>query len=56
MVDDVAATGTGADGRQVMAAIDSDDRGPRLVIADISADESWLSVPATDAANLADWR
>lgn len=54
MVEDAAATG--ADGRQVMAAIDSDGRGPRLVIADISADESWLSVPAANAADLADWR
>lgn len=41
---------------EVMAAIDSDGHGPRLVIADISADESWLSMPATAAASLADWR
>jgi hypothetical protein len=43
-------------GQEVMAAIDSDGRGPRLVIADISTDGSWLSVPATAAACLADWR
>lgn len=43
-------------GQEVMAAIDSDGRGPRLVIADISDDESWLSIPATAAACLADWR
>jgi hypothetical protein len=41
---------------EVMAAIDSDGHGPRLVIADISADESWVSMPARAAASLADWR
>ena len=41
---------------EVMAAIDSDGAGPRLVIADINADESWLSMSATASASLADWR
>lgn len=51
-----AAGVSGPSPNEVMAAIDSDGRGPRLVIADISADESWLSMPATAAASLADWR
>jgi hypothetical protein len=41
---------------EIMAAIDSDGHGPRLVIADINADESWVSIPATAAACLTDWR
>lgn len=51
-----AATVSDGRRREVMAAIDSDGAGPRLVIADISADESWLSMPASAAASLADWR
>ena len=41
---------------EVMAAIDSDRGGPRLVIADITDEESWVSIPATAAATLAEWR
>ncbi|MDZ7701113.1 MAG: hypothetical protein U5J98_03060 [Halobacteriales archaeon] len=41
---------------EVMAAIDSDTCGPRLVIADINADDSWVSMPATAAPCLTDWR
>ena len=41
---------------EVMAAIDSDGHGPRLVIADIASEESWVSVSAAAAACLADWR
>jgi hypothetical protein len=36
----------------VMAARD----GPRLVIADVSQDEAWLSAAEADAATLPDWR
>lgn len=43
-------------GREVMAAIDSDDHGSRLVIADVTADGAWLSVSATAAARLLEWR
>ena len=45
-----------AERREVMAAIDSDRGGPRLVIADITDEESWLSIPAKAAARLARWR
>lgn len=55
MGDDIAAL-PGTRTREVMAAIDSDGHGPRLVIADISVDEAWLSVRAATAACLADWR
>lgn len=41
---------------EVMASIDGDDHDPRLVIADITADESWISIPAGASVNLVDWR
>ena len=40
----------------VMAAVDRSDDGARLVIADVSVDDAWLSAPTTDAAPLVDWR
>ena len=47
---------SGPDGAEVMASIDGDGDGSRLVIADVSADGTWLSVPADAAATLAEWR
>ena len=55
MADDAAAV-TGTRGHEVMAAIDSDGHGPRLVIADITADGTWLSASEAAAASLAEWR
>lgn len=53
---DDAATVSDTRRHEVMAAIDSDGHGPRLVIADINTDESWVSIPAAAAACLTDWR
>lgn len=36
----------------VMAAHDEED----LVIADVSRDEAWIVVPASEAPDLTDWR
>ncbi|MFB6111668.1 MAG: hypothetical protein ABEJ35_03935 [Halobacteriaceae archaeon] len=44
--------GPAADDDRVMAALDEDD----LVIADVSREDAWLVVPATEAPALADWR
>lgn len=44
------------DGRsdgEVMAAVDGDEA---FVIADVTRDEAYLSVPLEDAASLPDWR
>lgn len=43
---------------EVMASIDADGDGdgPRLVIADITADGTWLSAPEAAAASLSEWR
>lgn len=38
--------------REVMAAVDEG----RLVIADVSRDDAWLSVPEGAAASLAEYR
>ena len=45
-----------ADGdAEVMASIDDASRCPSYIIADISCDDAWVSVQATDAPVLAEW-
>lgn len=41
---------------EVMASIDGAASSRRLIIADVSADESWVSIPAANAIELPDWR
>ncbi|WP_254271046.1 DUF7556 family protein [Haloarcula marina] len=43
-------------GRRVVTALDDTDGEERVVIADISADDVWLSMPTTASAALVDWR
>ena len=43
------------EGPEVMAAIDAGADGSRLVIADVSTDETWLSVREDAAATLIEW-
>ena len=43
-------------GPEVMAAIDADADGSRLVLADVTAEETWLSVREEAAATLSEWR
>lgn len=40
----------------VMAAIDRSGDTARLVIADVSMDDRWLSVPQAEAPTLRAWR
>jgi len=54
MATDTVTPGEG--GPEVMASIDADGDGARLVIADVTADETWLSVQETAAASLSEWR
>ena len=49
-------TPSGGDGPEVMASIDADGDDARLVIADVSADGTWLSVREDAAATLLEWR
>ncbi len=39
-----------------MSSVDDDGRVERLVIADITRDNEWLSMPVADAASLPEWR
>ncbi len=39
-----------------MAAIDRSGGAARLVIADVTRDDTWLSIPASEAPTLAEWR
>jgi len=39
-----------------MAAIDDSGATARLVIADVSRDDSWLAIPRSEAPMLAEWR
>ncbi|MDL5362949.1 hypothetical protein [Halalkalicoccus sp. NIPERK01] len=41
---------------EVMTSIDDADDEERVVIADISVDEAWLSMPLRDAVSLPDCR
>lgn len=56
--DTVTPPDVGPSAPEVMASIDAegDGDGPRLVIADITADGTWLSAPAAAAASLSEWR
>ena len=42
-------------GDDVMASIDSDGANSRLVIADISEDDAWLSIREAASACLPEW-
>ena len=44
------------DDGEVMAAIDEVDGAERLVFADVSRDDAWVSTAADCGAELADWR
>ena len=44
------------EGGTVMAAIDDGGATARLVIADISRDDAWLSVQESEAPALGEWR
>ena len=41
---------------EVMAAIDRGGAAARLVIADVSRDDTWLTVPQSEAPMLREWR
>lgn len=41
--------------REVMAALDDVDQTTQLLIADVTRDEAWLSMPASEAPIIEDW-
>ncbi|MGM0604131.1 MAG: DUF7556 family protein [Halobacteriota archaeon] len=40
---------------EVMASVDAADSRPKLIIADVSRDEAWVSVQTADAPVLTEW-
>lgn len=40
----------------VMASVDDDGATERFVIADISRDDAWVSIPLCEAASLSGWQ
>ncbi|MFB6135978.1 MAG: hypothetical protein ABEJ04_04395 [Halobacteriaceae archaeon] len=51
-----ASAAPGSDPDDVVTAVDEGPDGERLVIADVSRDEAWVSMTAEGAAPLDDWR
>ncbi len=41
---------------EVMTSIDDADDGECVIIADVTTDEAWLSMPLRDAVSLPEWR
>ena len=56
MTPDTAAVAAAGSAEDVMASVDDDGSVERFVIADISRDDAWLSLPLAEAATLADWQ
>jgi hypothetical protein len=54
--DDTRGDEPAVEDASVVAAIDRDGSDARLVIADVSRDDSWLSVPRSEAPLLDAWR
>ncbi|MBB6647323.1 DUF7556 family protein [Halobellus ruber] len=46
---------TDASNTEVMASVDSASAQPEFVIADVSRDDAWLSVPVAEAPSLREW-
>ena len=41
---------------EVMASVDDDGNRKEFVIADISRDDSWITIPLKEAATLPNWQ
>jgi hypothetical protein len=55
MVPDTAAASDSVEG-EVMTAVDGNGGAADVVIADISREEAWLSLPLAEAASIPEWR
>lgn len=54
--DPARASESAAGDPEIMASIDADGDASRLIIADITGNDRWVSTPARAALSLADWR
>ena len=55
MVPDTAAASNSVEG-EVMISVDGDGEAAKVVIADISREGAWLSLPLAEAASIPEWR
>jgi hypothetical protein len=55
MTPDATATGDRSDA-EVVASLDATGEGTQFIIADITCDDAWLSIEASDAPSLPAWR
>lgn len=53
--DPVTSSESGADTAEVMASIETGEE-QRLIIADITVEGSWISMPTAATASLPEWR
>lgn len=56
MTPDTAGLATASTAEDVMASVDDDGTLERFVIADISRDDAWVSLPLCEATPLAEWQ
>ena len=56
MAANTAAATLPATANDVMASVDDDGTTEEFIIADISRDNTWISVPLNEAATLPNWQ
>lgn len=55
MVPDTAAASNSTEG-EVMVSIDGDGGAEKVIIADITREGAWISIPLAEAASIPEWR
>lgn len=53
--DTTVASESVADSTEVMASVDNDGTSRRLVIADVTRDDAWISMPASESVRIPAW-
>ena len=53
--DTTVASESVADHAEVMASVDTDGSSRRLVIADVSRDDAWISMTVSETVQVPDW-
>jgi hypothetical protein len=56
MVPNTAAASDSAAEGEVMISVDGDGESARVVIADITREEAWISSPLARAVSIPEWR
>jgi hypothetical protein len=53
--DTTVASESVADRAEVMASVDTEGSARRLVIADVSTDDAWISMPESESVRVPAW-